>query len=421
MTQCARTARRKDPHPGDFCFIMIRMIGFKVLKQSKKSGARLGILKTPHGEVMTPTLVPVATLAAVKALRSDEIAATKSQMLISNTYHLHLQPGEKVIKDAGGINKFMHWPKPTMTDSGGFQVFSLGFGRDLGVGKVASAKDITRYYPDKVERALTNGSQPKHVSITEDGVRFRSPLTGDEMFLGPKESIAIQEKLGADIIFSFDECTPPGTTYGYMKQSLDRTHRWAKRCIAAKRSKQALYGIVQGSYFEDLRKESARYMNGLEGFSGFGIGGDLGESRTGTKTILEWVTPLLDPRKPRHLLGMGHVEDIENIVKGGVDTFDCTVPTHYARRGIAFTSKASAGAGAHDGRVDFNKAALLKDKGPIDRACGCMVCGTYRRNYIAHLIRANEITGGALLTFHNLYFFNTYVEKLRERIKKGLL
>ena len=388
------------------------MIEFKVLKQSKKSGARIGILTTPHGEVMTPAIVPVATLAAVKALRSDEVAATKSQMLISNTYHLHLQPGEKVVKDAGGINTFMHWDKPTMTDSGGFQVFSLGFGRDLGVGKVTSAKAITRYYPDKVEHAIERGGQPKNVSITEEGVKFRSPLSGEEMFLGPKESIAIQEKLGADIIFSFDECTPPGTTYEYMKQSLDRTHRWAARCIAAKKSKQALYGIVQGSNFKDLREEGARHISAMEGFAGFGIGGDLGESRTGTKNVLKWVTPLLDPSKPRHLLGMGHIEDIENIMAGGADTFDCTVPTHYARRGIAFTSK---------GRVDFNKAPLLKSKNPIDRACDCMVCGTYRRNYIAHLIRANEITGGALLTFHNLYFFNTYVERLREKIKKGLL
>jgi len=399
------------------------MIEFKVLKQSKKSGARLGILKTPHGEVMTPAIVPVATLAAVKALRSDEIAATKSQMLISNTYHLHLQPGEKIIKAAGGINKFMNWQGPTMTDSGGFQVFSLGFGRDLGVGKVASAKAITKYYPDKVERAIERGGQPKNVSITEEGVQFRSPLSGEEMFLGPKESIAIQEKLGADIIFSFDECTPPGTTYEYMKQSLDRTHRWAARCIKAKKSKQALYGIVQGSYFKDLREESARHLSAMEEFEGFGIGGDLGESRTGTKKILQWVTPLLDARKPRHLLGMGHIEDIENIMTGGADTFDCTVPTHYARRGIAFTSKASGDGGARgNGRVDFNKAALLRSRDPIDRACDCAICtGGYRRDYIAHLIRANEITGGALLTFHNLYFFNTYVEKLRGKIKKGLL
>ncbi|HUC31567.1 MAG TPA: tRNA guanosine(34) transglycosylase Tgt, partial [Candidatus Paceibacterota bacterium] len=188
------------------------MIEFSVLKKSKKSAARLGILKTPHGEVMTPAIVPVATLAAVKALRSDEIAATKTQILISNTYHLHLQPGEKIVKAAGGINKFMNWPKPTMTDSGGFQVFSLGFGRDLGVGK-----NSIKYYPGKVEKAIERGNQPKYLKMTEEGVHFRSPMTGDELFLSPETSIAIQQQLGADIMYAFDECPPPGVTREYMK------------------------------------------------------------------------------------------------------------------------------------------------------------------------------------------------------------
>jgi queuine tRNA-ribosyltransferase len=388
------------------------MIEFKVLKQSKKSAARLGVLKTPHGEVITPSLVPVATLAAVKALRSDEIAGTKSQLLISNTYHLHLQPGENVVKAAGGINKFMNWDRPTMTDSGGFQVFSLGFGRDLGVGKVTkAAPPASKYYPTKIERSVEKGTQPNSVKITEEGVHFRSPLDGKELFLSPKISIGIQEKLGADIIYAFDECTPPGASYEYMKTSLERTHRWAKQCVTAQKTDQALYGIVQGSYFEDLRKQSARFMAALD-VPGYGIGGDLGESKVGTSTILKWVIPLLDPAKPRHLLGIGDIDDMERIVKGGADTFDCTIPTHYARRGIAFTSK---------GKMNFNKVSLLKDRAPIDRTCTCLVCQQYTRSYISHLIRANEITGGALLTFHNLYFFNTYVEKLREKIKKGLL
>jgi len=393
------------------------MIEFKVLKKSKKSGARLGVLKTPHGEVMTPAIVPVATLAAVKALRSDEIAATGTQLLISNTYHLHLQPGEKIVKAAGGINKFMNWPKPTMTDSGGFQVFSLGFGRDLGVGK----KSI-KYYPGKLERAIEKGSQPNNVRMTEEGVHFRSPMTGDELFLGPETSIAIQQQLGADIMYAFDECPPPGATHMYMKQSLARTHRWAKRSLAARTSAQALYGIVQGADFEDLRKEGARTITRMDGFDGFGIGGDIGESKDESRKILQWVIPLLDQKRPRHLLGMGHLEDIELIMKGGVDTFDCTVPTHYARRGIAFVNKKSGvRGGVHEGRVDFTKAALLKEKGPIDATCECMVCQKYQRAYIAHLVRANEITGGALITFHNLFFFNAYVAKMREKIAKGTL
>ncbi len=400
------------------------MIEFKVLKKSKKSAARLGVLSTPHGDVMTPAIVPVATLAAVKALRSDEIAATGTQLLISNTYHLHLQPGEKIVKAAGGINKFMNWDRPTMTDSGGFQVFSLGFGRDLGVGKHS-----IKYYPGKVERAIEKGNQPKYLKMTEEGVYFRSPMTGDDLFLSPETSIKIQQQLGADIMFAFDECPPPGATHEYMKQSLARTHRWAKRSLAARTSKQALYGIVQGADFEDLRKAGARTIARMDGFDGFGIGGDIGESKDESRKILRWVIPLLDQKRPRHLLGMGHMEDIELIVKGGVDTFDCTVPTHYARRGIAFVSKksgvrggaASASGQLHEGRVDFNKAALLKDKGPIDASCECVVCQKYQRAYIAHLVRANEITGGALLTFHNLFFFNAYVAKMREKIMKGIL
>ncbi len=381
------------------------MIEFSILKKSKKSKARLGVLKTPHGEIETPAFVAVATNATIKALRSDEVMKTNTQILISNTYHLHVAPGEGVVKMAGGINKFMDWPRPTMTDSGGFQVFSLGFGHDLGVGKV------TKFFPGKLERLVEKNTQPNHVKITDDGVFFRSPLSGKEMFLGPKESIKIQEKIGADIIFAFDECTPPGATRQYIVTSSERTHRWAAECLKARKSKQALYGIVQGSHFKDLRQESARIV-GKMNFDGFGIGGDLGESKTGTRDVLDWTLPLLDEKKPRHLLGIGHIEDIELIVKQGVDTFDCTVPTHYARRGIAFTSR---------GRVDFVKSALLNNKEPIDSKCDCLVCKNYRRNYIAHLIRAQEITGGALLTFHNLYFFNAYVAKIREKIKRGTL
>ncbi len=393
------------------------MIEFTVLKKSKKSAARLGILKTPHGEVMTPAIVPVATLATIKALRSDEVLATGTQMLISNTYHLHLQPGEKIVKAAGGINTFMNWNRPTMTDSGGFQVFSLGFGRDLGIGKQSISN-----FGSKLEKAIEKGNQPKTVKMTEDGVEFRSPLTGEAMFLGPEESMAIQNKLGADIMFAFDECPPPGITHEYMKHSLARTNRWAERSLVAHKTGQALYGIVQGAMFEDLRKASARAITLMDGFAGYGIGGDIGESKAMSRKILSWVVPLLDQSKPRHLLGMGHMEDIELIMQGGVDTFDITVPTHYARRGIAFVSKKSGmRGGAHEGRVDFNKAALLNDKTPIDPSCECLVCQNYRRNYIAHLVRANEIAGAALLTFHNLFFFNAYVAKVREKIAKGIL
>ncbi|MFH1393230.1 MAG: tRNA guanosine(34) transglycosylase Tgt [Patescibacteria group bacterium] len=381
------------------------MIKFEILKKSKKSGARLGVLKTPHGLVETPALVPVATQAVVKTLTSEEAKAAKCQILISNTFHLHLKPGEKIVKASGGLHEFMNWSRPLMTDSGGFQVFSLGFGHDLGVGKV------TGFFPGPKDIVIEKNAQPKKVKITSRGVFFKSPITGEELFIGPKESIKIQEALGADIIFAFDECTPPFSTYEYVKKAVKRTHDWAKICVDSKKSSQALFGIVQGSKFQDLRSESARYINSLN-FDGFGIGGDLGETKKDMAKILSWIIPNLDEKKPRHMLGIGRLDDMENIIKSGIDLFDCTIPTHYGRRGIAFTNS---------GKLDFNKSVFLKDKKPLDSKCGCSVCQNYKRNYIAHLVKAKEITAMRLLTFHNLYFFNTYVESLRQKIKNGQL
>jgi len=252
-----------------------------------------------------------------------------------------------------------------MTDSGGFQVFSLGFGRDLGVGK------IMKYFPGKEKNMVKGGSQSSSVKITEDGVFFKSPIDGKKIFLGPKESIRIQEALGADIIFAFDECTPPLTDFDYAKKSLKLTHKWAEICLKVKKSKQALFGIVQGSRFKKLREESAKFISSL-GFEGFGIGGDLGHNKKTTLDILDWTIPLLDEKKPRHLLGIGKLEDIEMIVKKGVDLFDCTVPTHYARRGIAFTS---------NGTLNLKQSKFLKDKSPLDNKCPCSVCQNYKRNY----------------------------------------
>ncbi len=382
------------------------MIYLKILKKSKRSRARLGVLETPHGIVETPALVPVATQAVVKTLTSEEAREAKCQILIANTYHLHLKPGEKMVARAGGLHQFMNWRGALMTDSGGFQVFSLGFGHDLDVGK------IFKYFPGKSDDTVVSAhSKPKHLRITDGGVHFRSPYDGKDVFLGPGESIAIQEKLGADIMFAFDECTPPLADRAYAKKALERTHRWAKICVKSKKSNQALFGIVQGSHFKELRKEAAIFTNALD-FPGFGIGGDLGKSKTDMRRILDWVIPELEESKPRHLLGIGHLEDIEEIVKAGVDTFDCTMPTHYARRGIAFTRK---------GRLDMQKTVFLRDQNPLDKACGCAVCKTYTRSYIAHLFRAKEITALRLLTFHNLFYFNTFVEKVRERIKAGKL
>ena len=407
--------RLKFTHSNPYTLNPKIMIEFKILKKSKKSRARLGILKTPHGEIETPSLVPVATQAVVKTLTSDEVKETKSQILICNTFHLHLKPGEKIVKSAGKLHKFMNWNRPLMTDSGGFQVFSLGFGHDLNVGK------ILKYFPENENKIIEKDNQPKKVKITDDGVFFKSPVDGRELYIGPKESMKIQESLGADIIFAFDECTSPLSTYEYIKHSLKRTHTWAIQCLKvqkslpagrqAKSKVQSLFGIVQGSYFKDLREESAKLINSLD-FPGFGIGGDLGENKKTMGKILDWTVPLLDEKKPKHLLGIGYLEDMENIIKRGIDTFDCTVPTHYGRRGIAFTDK---------GKLDIRKSHFLNDKNPLDQNCECPTCQNYKRNYICHLTRAREITGMKLITIHNLYYFNTFVEKIREKIKNGKL
>ncbi len=380
------------------------MLNFKVLKQSKKSGARLGILKTAHGEVETPTLIPVATLGAVKGLSNEEAVAAGSQMLICNTYHLHLKPGEDVVKKAGGLHKFMNWPRPLMTDSGGFQVFSLGFGKDQGIQKIIKGKR---------EENIVHGQQPKLLKITDAGVEFTSFIDGRKIFLNPKISIGIQQKLGADIIFAFDECPPPTANYEYVKRSMARTHKWAieslKVASGKLKGKQALFGIVQGGRYKDLRRESAKFIGSLP-FDGFGVGGEFGESKDQMIKMIDWVLEVLPREKPVHLLGIGHPEDILKVIKSGVDTFDCVVPTRYARHGIAFTSR---------GRLDMAKQNFLNDRKPLDPKCGCDVCAKYSRSYLAHLFRAREINGVRFLTMHNLFYFHEMVRNIREGIKKN--
>lgn len=377
---------------------------FKIIKRSKKSRARLGILKTPHGEVETPAIVPVATQATVKTLTAEEVLRAGTQLLISNTFHLHLKPGEELVKKMGGLHKFMNWPKPLMTDSGGFQVFSLGFGMEHGMGKILKAK---------AKEKITAGQQPKLLKITDDGVQFTSPVDGRKIFLNPERSIKIQEALGADIIFAFDECTSPIADHEYTKKSLSRTHAWAVESLEARSSagkkKQAMYGIVQGGKFKDLRIESAKYIGSLP-FEGFGIGGEFGDDKKVMTEMLGWVLKELPDEKPRHLLGIGYLEDIPKIIKAGVDTFDCIVPTRYARHGVAFTS---------GGKVDIQKSAYAEDKKPLDPKCSCETCSGYSRGYIHHLFKSREISALRLLTFHNIYFFNEYVGKIREDIKKG--
>ncbi|MBI5306719.1 tRNA guanosine(34) transglycosylase Tgt [Candidatus Wolfebacteria bacterium] len=384
-----------------------------MLKKSKKSRARLGILKTSHGEIETPAFVPVATQATIKTLTSEEAKAAKCQILICNTYHLHLKPGEKIVKAGGGLHKFMNWRAPLMTDSGGFQVFSLGFGRDFGVGKILKCNTNIRMHTndtnDTNKKIISIDQQPKFLKITDSGVWFSSPIDGRKIFIGPKESMKIQESLGADIIFAFDECTPPLADYEYTKKSLEKTHKWALQSLKFKSKKQALFGIIQGGKYKDLRIESAKFI-GSQPFDGFGIGGEFGDSKNDMVKMINWVNEKLPENKPRHLLGIGHPEDISKIIKSGIDTFDCIAPTHYARRGFAFTSF---------GKLDLSKSIFLKDRKLLDKKCDCEFCQNYTRSYICHLLKAKEITALRLLTFHNLYFFNSYVEKIRDEIKKG--
>lgn len=377
------------------------MFEFKILKQSRKSRARLGVISTPHGDVETPTFVPVATRGSVRTLDMDEVAELGSQMVIANTFHLHLTPGEKIVKKMGGLHEYMHWNKPIMTDSGGFQVFSFGFGRDHGMGKILK---------EETEKTVVDGFQPQDIKISEDGVQFRSPLNGDPLFLGPRESIKIQEAIGADIMFAFDECPSPLANEEYMRRSLDKTHRWAQVCLDTKKSKtQAMYGIVQGGAFRTLREESARVVGAMP-FDGFGIGGEFGYDKPSMEKAVGWVTDILPREKPRHLLGVGHPDDFAYAARAGSDTFDCIAPTHYARRGTAFTSK---------GKLDLKRSAILKDARPIDPHCHCPICQTYTRSYIGNLIRAKEISGMKLATMHNLHYFNALAVRMRKLIKSG--
>ena len=375
----------------------INMISYSIVKKSKRSSARAGIIHTPHGDVETPALVGVATQATVKTLTSDEVVQTGSSLLIANTFHLHLKPGEDIVKRNGGLHDFMHWDKALMTDSGGYQVFSLGFGRDHNIGKIVK---------EDTPLTLSTHASSKNVKITSDGVYFNSPIDGKKLFIGPKESIAIQQKLGADIIFAFDECTPPIADRAYTQKSMDLTHTWAHVCVSSKKSDQSLFSIIQGGKFKDLRIQSAKTIASLP-VDGFGIGGELGFDKKEMFTMLGWVTHELPENKPRHLLGNGHIDDLETIFSRGVDTLDCIIPTHYARHGVAFTAQ---------GKFDMSKSQYLSNKDPLDILCSCMVCQTYSKSYLCHLIRAKELTALRLLSFHNLFYFNGVVASIRQKI-----
>ena len=349
----------------------------KYTLEGKDGNARAGVIKTPHGEIHTPVFMPVGTQATVKTMTKEELEAIGTEIILGNTYHLYLRPSDTLINDFGGLHKFMNWNKPILTDSGGFQVFSLG--------------DLRK--------------------ITEEGVHFRSHIDGSKHFLSPEKSIEIQNNLGSDIIMALDECPHGLSTREYLIPSIERTTRWAKRCIDANRNKerQGLFGIFQGGIYEDLRDKSFQELYEMDDdFSGYAIGGlAVGEPREDMYRILEYITPKLPENKPRYLMGVGEPVDMLEAVEDGVDMMDCVQPTRIGRHGTVFTKY---------GRLVIKNAKYSRDPRPLDENCDCYVCKNYTRAYIRHLFKAEEILGQRLATYHNLYFLINLMKKSREAI-----
>jgi queuine tRNA-ribosyltransferase len=409
---------------------------FEIISKDKKSKARVGEITTAHGIIQTPSFVPVGTKASVRSLSPQDLKETKTQILFGNTYHLYLQPGEDIIKDFGGLARFMAWDGParnathsvaggpTITDSGGFQVFSLGkIGGPIRSFPSASAPLSVRAVGSPSSSATLDS--PKLVKITDDGVEFRSHIDGSKHMFTPEKSIEIQRKLGADLIVTFDECAPNPSTYEYTKKAMIKTHNWAIRCLDAfDKNKpyyswgQALYGIIQGGLFKDLREESAKFISNLP-FDGICIGGvAVGEGKKEMRDAVDWTLPFLPEEKPRHLLGIGEVDDIFAAIERGMDTFDCVIPTRFGRYGIVFTGKPEGNI-KNKFRIDIRKSKYAKDKGPLVKDCGCKVCKTYTRGYINHLLKANELLAYNLASHHNVYFINNLVSQIRQSILDG--
>ncbi|MDD3171794.1 MAG: tRNA guanosine(34) transglycosylase Tgt [Bacilli bacterium] len=353
------------------------VIKYRLLKEDKKTMARLGEVTTPHGTFETPVFMAVGTQATVKTLIKEELEAMNSQIILGNTYHLWCQPGSDIIREAGGLHKFMNWDRSILTDSGGFQVFSLAKLRD----------------------------------ITEEGVTFKHHKNGAKLFLSPEESIKIQNDLGSDIMMSFDECPPYPSTYEYMQNSVERTLRWATRCQKANKNKdtQGLFGIVQGGEYLDLRKHCAEKLVAMD-FDGYSIGGlSVGESKEIQNNVLEYTTPLLPKDKPRYLMGVGSPGAILDAVERGIDMFDCVLPTRIARHGTAMT---------HSGRVIIKNKEYERDFTPLDDKCDCYCCKNYTKAYLRHLFKANEMLGYRLLSIHNVNFLLTLTKNIRQAIKE---
>ncbi len=383
------------------------MFSFEII--AIDGNARAGRLITPHGIIETPSFVPVATQATVKSLSPRELRDIKAQVIIANTYHLHLRPGVDVIEKMGGLHGFMNWDDPLMTDSGGFQIFSHGAAKEHGVGKIASI------FPEEQDRGghLSSKKGRPLVTVDEEGVMFFSYLDGSQHRFTPERVVDIQKKLGADMILVLDECTSPFHDYEYTKMAMERTHRWAMRSLEAfhriSDKNQALFGIVQGGAFQDLREKSASFI-AEQGFQGFAIGGSLGRSKHDMHTVLEWTTPLLPDDRPRHLLGIGEIDDVFEIVKRGIDLFDCVTPTRMARTGTLFARSADRF------RIHISNERFKEDPCPIEKECNCYTCRNYSRAYLRHLFMAKELLGIHLATIHNLFFMESLMKQIRAAI-----
>lgn len=386
---------------------------FAISATDKTTRARAGEIQTPHGVIQTPAFVAVGTQATVKSLTPDEVKELKTQLFFVNTYHIYLRPGVEVISKAGGVHKFMNWDGPLITDSGGFQVFSLG------------AKRFGKTKGSEGEQSL--------VKIDEDGVRFTSHWDGAYHYFTPEKSMEIQHILGADLMIAFDECPPYPTTEKYATAAMDRTHRWANRSLTYHRSihpspaapsknltqkYQALYGVVQGSTFEHLRVESAKTISALD-FDGIAIGGvAVGESKNEMKQVCEWVVPHLPLEKPRHLLGVGEVDDVFTAVEAGMDTFDCVQPTRLARMGHLLIQPNAKSENAHQ-IIDITKKEFERTLSPIDDTCECYTCAHFTQAYLHHLFRVKELLVYRLATIHNIHFMNQLMIKIRHSIIEG--
>ena len=351
-------------------------ITYELLHVDKNSGARRGVVHTPHGDIQTPIFMPVGTLATVKAMSPEELKNdVKAQIILSNTYHLYLRPGHDIVKEAGGLHKFMNWDRPILTDCGGFQVFSLSSLR----------------------------------KISEEGVLFNSHLDGSKHLFTPEKVMEIEEALGADIIMAFDECCPYPADYEYVKKSMERTTRWAVRCKEAhKTENQGLFGIIQGGFYKDLREQSAKDLISLD-FPGYAIGGiSVGEPKEEFLDILRYTTPLMPENKPRYLMGVGSPDYLIEASLAGIDMCDCVLPTRLARHGTALTSK---------GKLVIRNQNFARDWNKLDDECDCYTCRNYTRAYIRHLVKANEILGVRLLSIHNLRFLTKLMERVRIEIE----